>query len=71
LYFIIKDYHSLEEISDKTQVIFGGLFSPKLFKQQLCYYKDIDYTEEVFYTGLPVEDEEIKQFLTELATKAI
>jgi hypothetical protein len=36
LYFILKDYHSLQEISDKTQEIFGSLFSPKLFKQQLC-----------------------------------
>jgi hypothetical protein len=71
LYFILKDYHSLEEISDKTQAIFGNLFSPKLFKQQLCFYKDIDYTEEVYYTGIPVEDEEIKRFLTELATKTI
>ena len=72
LYFILKDYHSLEEISDKTQAIFGSIFSPKLFKQQLCYYKDIDYTEEVFYMeNYAVSDDEIKRFLTELATNTI
>jgi hypothetical protein len=72
LYFILKNYHSLDEICDVTQRIFGNLFSPKLLRQQLCYYKDIDYTEEVFYMeNHAVSDDEIKQFLTDLATKTL
>ena len=49
LYFILKNHHSLGEIAEKTKEIFGDIFSFKLFRQQLCYFQDIDYTEEVFY----------------------
>jgi hypothetical protein len=41
LYFILKDYHDFEEISNKAEDIFNRLFSPKLFKNQLCYFADI------------------------------
>jgi hypothetical protein len=41
LYFIIKNYHTFEDISNKSEDIFKGLFSPKLFKNQLCYFDDI------------------------------
>jgi hypothetical protein len=71
LYFILKDYHALEEVSDKAQYIFQGLFSPKLFKQQLCYFKDINYSEEVTYCIDPVSDEVVKTFLTDLVTSKL
>lgn len=71
LYFIFKDHHALEEVSDKAQDIFQGLFSPKLFKQQLCYFKDINYSEEVSYCIEPVSDDVIKAFLTDLVLKKL
>jgi hypothetical protein len=71
LYFILKNYHSLEEISNRAQEIFKGLFSPKLFKQQLCYFTDINYSEEVTYCIDPVPDEEIKAYLLDLVTKKL
>ena len=71
LYFIFKDHHSLEKVSDKAQDIFQGLFSPKLFKQQLCYFKDINYLEEVTYCIDPVSDDVVKAFLTDLVTKSL
>lgn len=71
LYFILKDFYSLNEISSLTQKLFGELFSPKLFKQQLCYFNDIDYSEEVNYCIEPVNENTIKSFLTELATSKI
>jgi hypothetical protein len=71
LYFIFKDHHSLEEVSDKAQDIFQGLFSPKLFKQQLCYFKDINYSEEVTYCIDPVSDDVVKAFLTDLVIKSL
>jgi hypothetical protein len=71
LYFIIKDYHSLNDVSAKTQEIFQGLFSPKLFKQQLCYFNDVNYSEEVTYCIDPIRDEDIKAFLTDLVTRQL
>jgi hypothetical protein len=71
LYFILRDYHTLTEISDRTKVLFGDVFSPKLFRQQLCFFKDIDYTEEVSYLdGFEVAEPEIISFLTNISTQA-
>lgn len=71
LYFIFKDFYSLEDVSSKAKEIFEGLFSPKLFNQQLCFFNDINYSEEVTYCIDPVPDETIKAFLTDLATNKI
>ena len=71
LYFILKDFYSLEDVSAKSKQIFEGLFSPKLFNQQLCFFNDINYSEEVTYCIDPVPDETIKAFLTDLATNKI
>ncbi len=71
LYFILKDYHTLEEINFKSQQIYGELFSPKLFSQQLCFFKDINYSEEVTYCIAAFSDEVVKSFLTELVTQKL
>lgn len=68
LYFIIRDYHSLKEICAEAEEIFGQQFSEKLFRQQLAFYKDIDYTEQVDFIVQPIPDKEIKNFLTDIAT---
>ena len=69
LYFVLKNHHSFEEVSTKANEVFESLFSTKLFKQQLCYFHDINYSEEVTYCIPPVSDDEIKSFLTDLVTK--
>ncbi len=72
LYFILRDFHTLSEISDRTKAIFQDIFSPKLFRQQLCYFDDIDYTEEVsFLKDFEVKDTEIKAFLTNISLQSI
>jgi len=64
LYFIIKYHYSIREISEKASSIFKDLFSEKLFRAQLCFFDDIDYTEEVeFMKGFAVQEEEVKKFL--------
>ncbi len=69
LYFILKTFHTFEQISQRASEIFGELFSPKLFKMQLCYFQDIDYTEEVFYMpNCSISNIEIQSFLTNLVT---
>lgn len=65
LYFILKDHYSIEEVSKEADLNFGQLFSEKLFREQLAFHKDIDYSEPVEYLSTPVPEEEIKNFLIE------
>ena len=65
LYFIMKDHYSIKEIIKKAGDIFGSAFNSQLFRQQLSYFDDINYTEKVEYIGEPLEDEIIKVFLTD------
>jgi len=68
LYFIIKSNFTIGEIAKRTEKIFGSQFNEKLFRNQLAYFTDIDYTEEIDYlTGFETADETIKQALTEFS----
>lgn len=68
LYFILKDFFTIQDISKEAELLFGGLFSEKLFREQLAYHKDIDYTEAVeFLPGYEVDTEEVKRVLIDLA----
>ena len=68
LYFILKDHYTIQQISDRTIALFGQLFSEKLFRAQLSYFDDIDYSESVEFLVQPVPDKEIKDYLTDIAT---
>ena len=67
LYFLVKDHYTVEQIAKRASEIFEDLFSEKLFRSQLAFHKDIDYSEPVEYLVAPVSDEEIKDFLIEKA----
>ncbi len=49
LYFIMKKHHSLSQIIKKAKQIFGTDFNEKIFRTQLAYFQDIDYSEKVMY----------------------
>lgn len=64
LFFLLRDRFKLAEIERQAVKIFGGEFSAKLFRAQLSYHKDIDYTETVdFMPGFAVDPETIRAFL--------
>jgi len=63
LYFILKYQHSLEEIIVEADKIFSKNFNDKLFREQLCYFNDIDHSEVIEYIESNPSDEEIKKFL--------
>jgi len=67
LYFLLKDHYTVNQISDRTTLIFGQLFSEKLFRAQLSYFEDIDFSEPVEFLSVPVPEETIKEFLIEKA----
>ena len=69
LYFLMRNNFPLKSIIEKADELFGATFNGKLFKEQLAYFEDINYEEEVIYLDKPVEKEEIKRFLTEAATQ--
>lgn len=67
LWFILKHHFSVKEISEEANQLFPGQFSEKLFRGQLSFHKDIDFSEPVEFMGMPVPEEEIKAFLIEQA----
>lgn len=68
LFFIIKDHYCINEISKRASQIYDQMFSEKLFRAQLAYFNDIDYSEPVEFLVDPVTDIEIKNFLLDAAT---
>ena len=68
LYILLKDHFSLAQISEKSKDLFGVYYNEKLFREQLCYFQDVDHSEKVDFVVQAVPDEEIKQFLTDIAT---
>lgn len=68
LYFLIRDRFTITQISERANQLYGQLFNEKLFRAQLSYFDDIDYTESIEYRVQPVPDEEIRGFLIDQAT---
>ena len=67
LYFIMRDHYSIDEISNEALNNFGQLFSEKLFREQLAFHKDIDYSEPVEFLITAPSDDEMRQFLIDKA----
>lgn len=68
LYFILHDYYTIQEICKEAEKIFDQQFSEKLFREQLAFHKDIDYTEPVEFIMTAVPNDEIREFLIDKAT---
>jgi len=83
LFWSTKNYKDLSEGAvveavlnygdfDDVQKMFGNEFNEKLFRSQLVYFKDIDYSEQVsFLKGLEKSDEVIKKKLIEFSLKKV
>lgn len=67
MYFFLRDHFSVEQISTRAVEIFDQLFSSKLFRAQLSYFDDIDYTESVEFLTTTPPEKEMKQFLVDKA----
>ena len=69
LYYIFKLHFTLNDISIRAEELFADIFSAKLFRQQLCFFEDIDYSEDVeFMDGFSVSEEVVKKYLIDIAT---
>jgi hypothetical protein len=70
LYFILKAHHSVAQITAKGKELFGNEFNEKIFRVQLSYFTDIDYSEPVVYAnGQSVPDATIQKTLREFSVE--
>jgi hypothetical protein len=67
IFYLLRDFYSIDAISKKANEIFQEQFSEKLFRQQISFHKDIDYSEPVDFLLDHPSDQEIKAFLIEKA----
>jgi len=68
LFFLIKNHFSVKSISDEARRLFKDQYSEKLFRQQLTFHKDINYSEQIeFMEGFEVSEEAVKGFLIDKA----
>jgi hypothetical protein len=66
--FILRNHCSLDILIKKAEEIFKESFNPKLFREQLSFFDDVDYSEAVEFIDIEFSDDEIKKFLTDVAT---
>lgn len=67
LYFIFQN-HSLHEVVAKAKEIFQQEFDEKLFREQLAYHQDINYSDTViFMPGFEVPNNQILEFLIQVS----
>lgn len=72
MYFLLKNHFDISQISKRASGIFGELFSEKMFRVQLSYFADVDYTEQVDYMiENPPTNEQIQEELIRLSTESI
>ena len=68
LYFILRDYFTLQDVSAEAKKIFGGGFNERLFREQLCYFADIDYSEGIEFVRGAVDNKVVQEFLVAVST---
>ena len=72
MYFLLNDHFTIPDISAEAKKIFGELFSEKLFREQLTFHKDIDYSEPIEYMpNFEISDQCIKDLLIDKALQGI
>ena len=66
-YFLLKDYFTINQISERSVEIYDQMFSQKLFRAQICFFKDIDDSEPVEFLSNAPSRVEMQQFLIDKA----
>lgn len=69
LFFLLKFELSIDDIIAKAKQLFSNQFNTKLFREQLCYFKDIDLAETIDYIDYAPKVIEIKSFLEDIAIR--
>ena len=67
IYFLIHAWYTLTTLSQIARSLFAGGYNEKLLREQLCYYDDIDMSEQVEYMSDGPSDTQVKEFLSSVA----
>jgi len=68
LYFVVQKQYGINSIIKKTKQIFKDEFNEKMFRSQLSYFQDIDYSEEINYMkDFKISDSAIKKELQKIS----
>lgn len=67
IYQILKEGSDFWKISELADKIFEWWYNEKLLREQLCYYEDIDYSEQVEYMWESIKPDIIKEYLIEIS----
>lgn len=68
IYSLFLNKNLFFKVLGKTKEIFGREFNEKLFREQLSYFEDIDYSEAIgFLPGFFAGNEVIKESLKEIS----
>lgn len=71
IYYILNSWYSFQDISSLAEKIFEWWYNEKLLREQLCYFEDIDYSEEVEFIWKKIDEEIIKTYLCNIAIKKL
>jgi len=69
IYFLLRSHFSIEQVSQKAYELFAEAYSEKLFRQQIVYFEDIDYSESIEWVNEEFSEELIKEKLIEYSLK--
>ncbi len=70
MFVVLTDFFSLGRVVQRAKEIFGDEFDAKMFRASLCYFDDVDYSEEVRYMpGWHIAPKYIKKALSEIAVQ--
>lgn len=67
LYFLFQGHISMPELVENCRRVIHGAFNERLFREQLCYFDDVDMSEMVAYLEDGPSDGDIQNFLISLA----
>ncbi len=68
LYFLLKEHFTVQDIERRAGELYASVFNEKLFREQLSYFEDVDFTEKIDFMDEKISEDIIKDFLTNVAT---
>jgi hypothetical protein len=68
LYILLSRYFHLAQLVARSRAIFKDAFNERLFREQLCFFDDVDYSENVDYLiENPPDDDTVREVLSKIA----
>jgi hypothetical protein len=69
LYFLLKFKLTIGDLIARAKIIFENNFNSKLFREQLCYFDDIDCSESIDFMDVAPHDKDVQEFLEAIAVR--